>query len=192
MKHFLLVYMVNCSKCHVMCIVRKVMYRKTLVLTGSCCFLAVKVTKVEYKTVKRKPKDDYSFSYGKSGTLTSKEREVELNEEFVQVKVHTEDGAVQKDFHLEVQPKKRVLANAKSNSRTKPGIPLNIFMIGFDSTSRSMFTRKMPKVHRYLVDDPSSFILKGYSVVGDGTPPAQIAILVGKAPEELPEARPSA
>lgn len=152
----------------------------------------MKVSKVEYKVIKRKSNDDYSFEFGKTGTLTSEERQVQLNEEFIFVRVHTTDGAIHNDLHLEVQPKTSVLSEAKSNRITKPGIPLNILMIGLDSMSRSTFTRKMPRLHKRLMDDPSSFILKGYGVVGDGTPPAQIAMLVGRAPEDLPEARPSA
>ena len=147
----------------------------------------MKVTRVDYKTVKWKPNNDFDFDYGKTGTLSSKEREVQLDEEFVQVWIHTEDGKVQKDVHLEVQPKESVLNEA--SLQTKPGIPLNILMIGFDSTSRSQFIRKMSKVHKMLVDDPNSFIFKGHSVLGDGTPPAQIGMLVGSSEEELPEAR---
>lgn len=149
--------------------------------------LDVKVTKVEFKAVKWKPNDDFSYEYGKTGTLHSKDKEIQLDEEFVLVKIYTSDGDTQKDFHLEVQRKE--ISRERLHSQFKPGIPLNILMIGFDSTSRSQFIRKMPKVHSMLVDDPNSFIFKGHSTLGDGTPPAIIGMLVGSSEEELPEAR---
>ena len=147
----------------------------------------MKVTKVEYKAVKWKPHDDFDYEYSKTGTLLGKEREIQLDEEFVIVTITTSDGRIHKDFHLEVQANAN--AKARVHSGTKPGIPLNILMIGFDSTSHSQFIRKMPKVHQILVNDPNSFIFKGHSVLGDGTPPAQIGMLVGSSEEELPEAR---
>ena len=73
---------------------------------------------------------------------------------------------------------------------TKKGLSsMNVIMIGLDSTAHSHFQRKLGKVYKFLKDDIKSFIFNGYSIVGDGTTPALLALLTGKKEEELPEGR---
>lgn len=81
--------------------------------------------------------------------------------------------------------------DALSRQGEKPNIPLDIMVLGFDSTSLSHFHRKLPKVNEVLLEDLEALVYNGYSIVGDGTTAALLALLVGKAEEELPEARKS-
>lgn len=62
-------------------------------------------------------------------------------------------------------------------------------MIGFDSLSRNAFIRKLPKAYNYLTNELNAGVLKGYNIIGDGTPQALIPILTGFTELELPETR---
>lgn len=62
-------------------------------------------------------------------------------------------------------------------------------MFGFDSLSRNAFMRKLPKSYEYLTKILKADVLKGYNIVGDGTPQALIPLLTGFTELELPEAR---
>jgi hypothetical protein len=66
---------------------------------------------------------------------------------------------------------------------------LNVLMFGLDSVSRMGWIRTLPKTHEYLVHTLGGVVLKGYNIVGDGTPPALLGILTGHLQSELPEAR---
>uniref|UniRef100_A0A1B0ET90 Uncharacterized protein n=1 Tax=Lutzomyia longipalpis TaxID=7200 RepID=A0A1B0ET90_LUTLO len=66
---------------------------------------------------------------------------------------------------------------------------LNVLMYGYDSLSRNAFMRKLPKSFAYLTEDLHGDVLKGYNVVGDGTPQALIPLLTGLTELELPETR---
>ncbi|KAG7189383.1 hypothetical protein KM043_017030 [Ampulex compressa] len=68
-------------------------------------------------------------------------------------------------------------------------LKLNVLMFGFDSLSRNMFIRKLPKTYHYLKNYLNALVLEGYNIVGDGTPQALIPILTGKIELELPETR---
>ncbi|KAI4464458.1 hypothetical protein MML48_3g00001665 [Holotrichia oblita] len=69
------------------------------------------------------------------------------------------------------------------------GLKLNVLMFGFDSISRNTFIRKLPKSYDYLVNHLGGLVLKGYNIVGDGTPQALTPILTGKTELELPDVR---
>ena len=62
-------------------------------------------------------------------------------------------------------------------------------MMGFDSLSRNAFIRKLPKSYDYLTNELHADVLKGYNIIGDGTPQALIPILTGFTELELPETR---
>lgn len=49
--------------------------------------------------------------------------------------------------------------------------------------------RKLPKTYEYLTKNLTGLVLKGYNIVGDGTPQALIPILTGKTELELPDTR---
>lgn len=62
-------------------------------------------------------------------------------------------------------------------------------MFGFDSLSRNAFIRKLPKSFEYLTKNLNADVLKGYNIIGDGTPQALIPLLTGFTELELPETR---
>ena len=105
--------------------------------------------------------------------ITPNNPQVPINEDMIRVDITTTGGDKQTDMHLKISPKAEVLKRP-----VKDGLDaLNIIMLGFDSTSHSHFQRKLGKVYKYLKEDLKSFIFNGYSVVGDGTTPALLALL---------------
>lgn len=66
---------------------------------------------------------------------------------------------------------------------------VNVLMFGFDSLSRNAFIRKLPKSYEYLTKILNGDVLKGYNIIGDGTPQALIPLLTGFTELELPETR---
>lgn len=66
---------------------------------------------------------------------------------------------------------------------------VNVIMMGFDSLSRNAVIRKLPKAYDYLTKVLHADVLKGYNIIGDGTPQALIPILTGQTELELPETR---
>ncbi|CAH0718371.1 unnamed protein product, partial [Brenthis ino] len=65
---------------------------------------------------------------------------------------------------------------------------INILIFGFDSASHNGFQRKLPKTHKFLIE-MGAVILKGYNIVGDGTPDALFPILSGRTELQHPKAR---
>lgn len=91
-------------------------------------------------------------------------------------------------FGLRENPRLKVAApTLASASQQRP--PMNVIILGFDSLSRNSFIRKLPKSYDYLKDQLHADILRGYNIVGDGTPQALIPLLTGQTELELPEAR---
>ena len=77
--------------------------------------------------------------------------------DFVRVDVVTTSSDVKSEIHMQVSPKEEVLART-----VKPGgIPLDIALIMFDSTSAANFERKMPNTLEYLTKNLNSVILEG-------------------------------
>lgn len=77
--------------------------------------------------------------------------------DFIRVDVETSSGETESDVHMHVFPKKEVLERP-----TKPGgIPLNVALIMFDSTSAANFRRKMPNSLEYLTKDLDSLLMEG-------------------------------
>ena len=84
--------------------------------------------------------------------------------DFIRVDVKTSSGDTKTDVHMHVFPKKEVIERP-----TKPGgIPLNVALIMFDSTSAANFKRKMPNSLEYLTKDLDSLLMQGkpfYSLI---------------------------
>jgi len=99
-----------------------------------------------------------------------------LNEEFLRVQTTTADGRQHTEYHAAVVPKPDAIARPKSNT----GIPVNVMIVGIDSMSNAHFQRALPDAYKYLKDDLKSVILRGYTIVGDGTTPALTAMLTGQ------------
>ena len=77
--------------------------------------------------------------------------------DFVRVDVVTKRGRTISDVHMQVSPKEEV-----STRPVKPGgIPLDVALIMYDSTSAANFKRKMPNTLEYLTKDLNSVLLEG-------------------------------
>ena len=80
-----------------------------------------------------------------------------VNADFVRVDVVKATGGKWSDVHMQVSPKEEVIARP-----VKPGgIPLDIALIMYDSTSAANFKRKMPKTLQYLTKSLNSILLEG-------------------------------
>ena len=80
-----------------------------------------------------------------------------VDNDFIRVDVETSSGETKSDVHMHVFPKKEVLERP-----TKPGgIPLNVALIMFDSTSAANFRRKMPNTLEYLTKNLDSLLMEG-------------------------------
>ncbi|XP_028398376.1 uncharacterized protein LOC114521988 isoform X2 [Dendronephthya gigantea] len=145
-----------------------------------------KVKKVDYEVIRGLSNSGQGYQIFKTGTLTPSDPVVTLNEDMLYVEIQKTDNTVQKEFHMEVIPREEVLQKVP---KTAPGIPLNIMMVGLDSTSHAHFRRKLGPIYKYLKDELESHIFNGYSILGDGTTVALIGMLVGRHFDELPEGR---
>ncbi|XP_076238504.1 uncharacterized protein LOC143181785 [Calliopsis andreniformis] len=131
--------------------------------------------------------DDYTVSF--TTPVESDDSYVLRHSDFVDVKCEAKDG---QDWHS-------IMAGVKENPEVKQknrwdnvaenALKLNVLMFGFDSLSRNTFIRKLPKTYQYLKEYLGTLVLKGYNIVGDGTPQALIPILTGKIELELPDTR---
>ena len=99
------------------------------------------------------------------------------------------DGQRYVNFHACIS-KYNLTRPPPERSRTKENeLRLNVLMFGFDSVSRHMFQRVLPKTHRYFTETLGGNVLEGYNIVGDGTPQALMPILTGKSETDIPEVR---
>jgi hypothetical protein len=48
--------------------------------------------------------------------------------------------------------------------------PLNIMLISYDSVSRVSWTKRLNKTNKFIFDTMHFELLKGYNIIGDGTP----------------------
>ena len=80
-----------------------------------------------------------------------------MKAEYLRVDVVKTSGAIESDVHMQVVPKDEVLSRP-----AKPGgIPLDIALIMYDSTSAANFQRKMPNTLKYLTKHLNSVVLQG-------------------------------
>lgn len=79
--------------------------------------------------------------------------------------------------------------DVKIVKRKKEVNGVNVLMFGFDSLSRNAFIRTLPKSYDYLTKVLKADVLKGYNIIGDGTPQALTPLLTGFTELELPEVR---
>ena len=109
-----------------------------------------------------------------------------ITDEFMEVNFKLKDGRSVKDYLFQVLPKNELLEREGSK---KPGMPINILIIGIDSLSYSNMRRKLPKLYQFLKDDLKALFYKGHNIVGDGTTPQLTAMLTGKSVKEQYQAR---
>ncbi|CRL01832.1 CLUMA_CG015153, isoform A [Clunio marinus] len=126
-------------------------------------------------------KDDYQFEYG--STTRSTNRYLLQNSDFVEAKCKASDGSKWSGILIGIRKDVEIL------KRRKELKGVNVLMFGFDSLSRNAFIRTLPKSYEYLTKVLNADVLKGYNIIGDGTPQALIPLLTGFTELELPETR---
>ena len=67
--------------------------------------------------------------------------------------------------------------------------PLNILIIGLDSLARPHYLRQLSKSLSYFQNQLRGSIFNGFSIVGDGTTAALLAMLFGVFENEIHETR---
>ena len=126
---------------------------------------------------------DFGYTLGREKPVNS---EVPIKEEMIEVSFRLRSGVIKRDFFVQVytpNPKYRATEAPK-----KPGIPLNVLVLGIDSLSDANAIRKLPEVVKFLTENNAMFF-KGHTIVGDGTTAQLTAMLTGKHIEEQYEAR---
>ncbi|KAG5681365.1 hypothetical protein PVAND_010807 [Polypedilum vanderplanki] len=125
---------------------------------------------------------DNSFQYGNAVRSTNKY--MLQNSDFVRIKCKAADGSKWSGTGIGIRKDVEIIKRHK----VADGL-MNVLIFGFDSISRNSFIRKLPKAYHYLTNELNADVLKGFNIVGDGTPQALIPLLTGYTELELPEAR---
>ncbi len=110
-----------------------------------------------------------------------------MNDDYLEL-VLILDKTLHKEYPISVTEKPDVAKRANAVT-AKPKLRYNVAMILLDSLSASNAQRSMPKMFKMLKDDENTVLLKGHTIVGDGTTAQLCAILAGQLEENLPEAR---
>ncbi|KAJ7357528.1 hypothetical protein OS493_024333 [Desmophyllum pertusum] len=171
------------------------------------------IASVQYRTIERPSGDDFKVVLSDPRSLSNTAKRTDENADtglfgrfwkavfgpvktpflgkatvkadFIRVDAITSYGWTKSDVHMQVSPKQEVLARPQ-----KPvGIPLDVALIMYDSTSAANFRRKMPNTLEYLTKNLNSVFLQGETIVGDGTTAQLCAMLTGIAEKKQPEAR---
>ena len=80
-----------------------------------------------------------------------------VDHDYIRVDVVTSSGGTKSDVYMHVFPKKEVLERQQ-----KPGgIPLNVALVMFDSTSTANFKRKLPNSFEYLTKNLNTVLMQG-------------------------------
>ncbi|XP_069676617.1 uncharacterized protein [Periplaneta americana] len=124
------------------------------------------------------------------GVTTQTHTEYNLEEsDFVRVHCKASKGETWSNIMPGIRHDQDVLDRTGWDKVPHDGLRLDVLMFGFDSLSRNMFIRHLPRTYHYLRETLQMIDLRGYNIVGDGTPQALIPILTGKTELELPETR---
>ena len=99
------------------------------------------------------------------------------------------DGKRYANIHACISTKNQNTARTERAQKRDSSGHINVLMFGFDSVSRHMLQRILPRTHEYFTQELGGLILEGYNIVGDGTPQALFPILTGKSETEIPEVR---
>lgn len=131
--------------------------------------------------------DDF---HSTSGDITNTDAYYKLvKSDVVKVDCKSKEGKTWSSTLTGIRSDKHILERTGWNFVPSDSLKLNVLIFGFDSLSRNTFIRKLPKSYRYLIEVLKGDVLKGYNIVGDGTPQALIPILTGKTELELPDTR---
>lgn len=101
-----------------------------------------------------------------------------VDSDFVSVKCWTDEWSDRKYWNglLTGIRKNSINLNPSAKHAIDDDSPLNVIMFGLDSMSRNAFMRKLPRTYQYLTEVLHADVLKGYNIVGDGTPQAIIPV----------------
>lgn len=125
---------------------------------------------------------DNNFELGP--TVRSTNKYMLQNSDFVRIKCKASDGTKWKGTGIGIRKDVELIKRHKSTD----GL-MNVIIFGFDSMSRNSVIRKLPKTYDFLTKELKADILRGYNIIGDGTPQALIPLLTGYTELELPETR---
>lgn len=126
-------------------------------------------------------KGDNYYEYGT--TTRSTKKYMLQNSDFVRIKCKAQDGSRWYGTGIGIRRDAEIVKRHRSFNG------MNVIMFGFDSMSRNAFIRKLPKAYNFLTTELKADVLKGYNIIGDGTPQALIPLLTGMTELELPETR---
>ena len=132
--------------------------------------------------------DDYTVYKATRMTLKKITNGTHLPSDFISVNCTGSDGASYRNIHSGVVPIRKQ-KDQGLHSLSESSLGLNILIIGFDSVSRLMWQRNLPKTYKYLTETLGAVVLEGYNVVGDGTTQQLLPILTGKTDKQLPTSR---
>ncbi|CDW54788.1 DUF229 domain containing protein [Trichuris trichiura] len=104
--------------------------------------------------------------------------------DFMKVACNAEDGTQYENYHANVVPQLDVINRVQYRSST--ALPVNLYILAFDSVSRLQFMRKMRQTYKYITTVLKGIVLEKYNILGDGTTAAIIPLLTGKTELELP------
>lgn len=101
-----------------------------------------------------------------------------VDSDFVSVKCWTDEWSDRKYWNglLTGIRKNSINLNPSTKHAIDDDSPMNVIMFGLDSMSRNAFMRKLPRTYQYLTEVLHADVLKGYNIVGDGTPQAIIPV----------------
>ncbi|CAF1340731.1 unnamed protein product [Adineta ricciae] len=139
-----------------------------------------------YRPITR-AKDDFNKSVGER--IFPFESHRSLVSDFFHVDCQAQDGSKYENYHMGIKYNSSLLIKNFESPMKSTSLDYNVLMFGFDSTSRMTFMRFLPKTYSFLVNELGAIVMKGYNIVGDGTPAALFPILTGQTEQELPESR---
>lgn len=113
----------------------------------------------------------------------------DLESDAFKVSCHSASGSKYANIQACISKKHHKNKKVSAHQEERKNSHLNVLMFGFDSVSRHMFQRILPKSHNFFTQMLGGRILEGYNIVGDGTPQALLPILTGKSETEIPEVR---
>lgn len=121
--------------------------------------------------------------------VTSGSKPIPLESDFFRAKCEADDGDTWENVMAGIRREPTVASRAGWEHVPHDSLGLNVLIWGFDSLSRMTFIRKLPQSYKYLTETLGAVVLKGYNIVGDGTPQAVIPIFTSQTELELPETR---
>lgn len=118
---------------------------------------------------------DNDFDVIRVRSTRSKDDYELIESDFVSVKCWTDNWTDRKFWNGLLTGIRKINVEGEMPKQQKE-LPFNVIMFGLDSLSRNAFMRKLPKTYEYLTEKLGGVVLKGYNIVGDGTPQALIPV----------------